>query len=314
MNALTLQGVVDYLKSKQSLIALVFFSNYFYGLCAIALSIEASLQQNFPLNSLAFYIFSFCITVLYYTKAYITEKKTGLSNPRSVWYYEQRRIVFISQVVLTVYAVVFLVILLSRHFQFIFRLPTISWVLMFTFPVVAALYYGINHRTFAKYNLRNIGWLKPFIIGFVWAGLVTVYPIMFYDVAKEIVYVPDWSGGFLFVKNFMYITVLCIMFDIKDYAADHNKHLKTFVVKAGLRKTIFVIVIPLCVLGLTSYIFYSVVRSFSMLRMFFNIIPFILLIAVAYSLHRRKSIFYYLIVIDGLMMIKAVFGIFAMMF
>jgi hypothetical protein len=35
------------------------------------------------------------------------------------------------------------------------------------------------------------------------------------------------------------------MFDIKDYAADHNHQLKTFVVRYGLRKTIFYILIPL---------------------------------------------------------------------
>lgn len=104
------------------------------------------------------------------------------------------------------------------------------------------------------------------------------------------------------------------MFDIKDYAADHNRQLKTFVVKAGLRKTIFMILIPLCLLGLTSFIFYGIIRQFSLLKISLNVIPFIALIAVAYSMHRRKSIFYYLIVIDGLMLVKAVCGITAMTF
>jgi hypothetical protein len=44
------------------------------------------------------------------------------------------------------------------------------------------------------------------------------------------------------------------------------------------------------------------------------VIPFVALIAVAYSMHRRKSIFYYLIVIDGLMLVKALCGITAMTF
>lgn len=306
--------VIEYFKSKQSLLAYIFFSNYFYGLCAIALSIEATLQQDFPLNSAGFYIFSFSITVLYYTRAYITEKKTGLNNPRSAWYRNKKKWVFNSQVILTITALIYTTSLLSGHFLFILRLPMINWMLMLVFPVVAALYYGISHRRFAHYNLRNIGWLKPFIIGFVWAGLVTVYPILFYDMEKQIAFVPDWTGGFLFVKNLMFITVLSILFDIKDYAADHNQQLKTFVVKAGLRRTIFVIVIPLCILGLTSYLFYSAARDFSALRIIFNLIPFIVTIGVAYSLHRRKSIFYYLIVIDGLMMVKALFGITGMLF
>lgn len=304
-----MRRAIAYFRSKQSLIAYIFFSNYFYGCCAVALAIEASLQQGFQLNSAFFYVFLFAATVLYYTKAYITEKKSGLSNPRSAWYYEKRVFVFRSQIALTVIALVYPAYLIVGHTDFIWSVPLSTWVLLLIFPVVAALYYGINHRLFAHYKLRNIGWLKPFIIGFVWAGLVTVYPFIFYHIEKQMLYVPDWVGGFLFIKNFMFVTVLCIMFDIKDYAADHNRQLKTFVVKAGLRKTIFMILIPLCVMGLTSYIIYAALRNFTMARIALNVIPFILLIAVAYSLHRRKSIFYYLIVIDGLMVAKAFFGI-----
>lgn len=295
-------------------IAYIFFSNYFYGLCAVALCIEASLQQDYPLNSIVFYLFIFCVTVLYYTRAYITEKKTGSSNPRSMWYWNNRRLVFASQLVLTVLALIYPVWLFSRNEGWIGQIPLFHWLMLIIFPASAAFYYGINHWRLAKYKLRNIGWLKPFIIGFVWAGLVTVYPFIFLVVEKQVVYRPDWISAFLFVKNFMFITVLCIMFDIKDYAADHNRQLKTFVVKAGLRKTIFFILIPLCVMGLASYIAYALVREFSIWRILLNTIPFVLLLMVAYSMHRRKSIFYYLIVIDGLMMVKALFGMLGMLF
>lgn len=291
-----------------------FFSNYFYGLCAIALSIEATLQQRLPFNSVQFYIFSFAATVLYYTRAYITEKPASNPNPRSQWYWEHRRKVFISQLFFTVVAAVYLGMLVFQHYSFILNMPFADWFLPLIFPTVAALYYGINHRRLAKYRLRNIGWLKPFIIGFVWAGLVTIYPIVFYNIENELARVPDWIGAFLFIKNFMYITVLCIMFDIKDYAADHNRQLKTFVVKAGLRNTIFFILIPLCLAGLASFLYFAMTRHFSTLKIALNVIPFLLLIAVAYSLHRRKSIFYYLIVIDGLMLVKALCGSIAMVY
>ena len=106
----------------------------------------------------------------------------------------------------------------------------------------------------------------------------------------------------------MYITMLCIMFDIKDYAADHNHHLKTFVVRYGLRKTIFYILIPLTVIGLGMFVIYAALMNFPLLRILINTIPFILLIIVAYSMHRRKSILYYLAIIDGLMLVKALCG------
>lgn len=287
---------------------LVFFGNYFYGICAVALCIEASLQQGYPLNFWLFYVFIFSITVLYYTKAYITEKNTGSQNPRSRWYWENRRFVFISQVILTIAASTYPLYILFYHLQSVFELPASIWLLMLVFPISAVLYYGTNHPSISRYRLRKIGWLKPFLIGFVWAGLVTVYPFVMVHLEHQRVFVPDWPAAYLFIKNFMFVTVLCIMFDIKDYAADHNRQLKTFVVKAGLRKTLFLILLPLCILGLGSYILYGSARQFSAERMLVNTIPFLLLMIVTYSMHRRKSIFYYLVVIDGLMLVKALCG------
>jgi hypothetical protein len=106
----------------------------------------------------------------------------------------------------------------------------------------------------------------------------------------------------------MFVTVLCIMFDIKDYAVDHNQQLKTFVVQKGLRYTIFYILIPLCLLGLVSFFYYAVVHHFHPVKIILNLIPFITLIGVAYSMHKRQSILYYLIIIDGLMLLKALCG------
>ena len=104
------------------------------------------------------------------------------------------------------------------------------------------------------------------------------------------------------------------MFDIKDYAADHNSQLKTFVVTYGLRKTIFLIIIPLSAVGLGTFVLYAFLREFSWQRIVINIIPFVLLIIVALSMQRRKNILYYLAIIDGLMLVKAICGIIGIIF
>ena len=111
----------------------------------------------------------------------------------------------------------------------------------------------------------------------------------------------------------MFLSVLCIMFDIKDYAMDYNQQLKTFVVNIGLRKTIFYIIIPLSVAGLASFMAYALNQHFQLVKIFLNTIPFIFLLLVAYSLQKRKSIFYYLVIIDGLMLLKAICGSLAML-
>jgi hypothetical protein len=287
----------------------ILFGNYLYGFCTVALSIEASLQQHKPLNSLAYYFFVFVATVLYYTHAYIAEPAGNSTNQRSNWYFQHRVFVRRSQVVLTVMSVFLTVYLLRRNWGGILNIGMLQWAMVAVFPIVAALYYGSAAPHRSTHNLRNNGWLKPFVIGFVWAGAVTIYPVLFSSIEQGTVYVPDLVNVLLFIKNFMYITMLCVMFDIKDYAADHNHQLKTFVVRYGLRKTIFYFIIPLSLIGLGTFILYAVLREFPFLRILINTIPFILLIIVAWSMHRRKSILYYLAIIDGLMLVKAVCGI-----
>ncbi len=287
----------------------ILFGNYFYGCCAVALSVEATLQQQYPLNPPQYYLLLFCVTVVYYTHAYIAEPaQSDGANKRTAWYSRHRRFVRYSQLSLTVIALVSAAALLVPLWQNILQMQVHQWIILLIFPLVAGLYYGSVLPGSGAYNLRKLGWIKPFVIGFVWAGAVTWHPVIFHDLQNNLHSNPGLVGFLLFIKNFMFITMLCIMFDIKDYAADHNQHLKTLVVQLGLRHTLFYVLIPLTAVGLGTFVLYGVLRHFPVLRILINTIPFVLLIIVAYSLHRRKSILYYLAIIDGLMLVKAVCG------
>lgn len=292
-----------------SLFRSFFFINYFYGFIAVALSVESCLQQSVPLNSIAYYSFVFASVVLYYTYAYLDEASPNADNERSKWYKRNRQFVFYSQIFFTIVLVMSMFCFIKELPTNLLKMPYYYWVILSIFPIIAALYYGIQSSpSLHKYNLRDTGWFKPFFIGFVWAGAVSLYPVLFSDLEKGMTFQLSFFKILLFIKNFMFISVLCIMFDIKDYAADHNRQLKTFVVQFGLRKTIFYILLPLCSIGLGTFFVYAFAHHFPLLRIVFNTIPFILLIFVAYSMSKRKSIIYYLAVIDGLMLVKAICG------
>jgi hypothetical protein len=301
--------------STNKYIKLIFFGNYFYGICAIALSIEGALQQKYPLNDWLYYLLAFSSTIVYYTNAYIlTEVSDDIANIRSMWYARNRRFMQGNQLFF-----LFVTIICGGYFLFTYwhniaQMNLIEWLLIFTFPVVSMLYYGVDSKWLGKFTLRNVGWLKPFIIGFTWAGLANIYPLLYYCIQQGVHYKVTIVGLFLFTKNFMFVTILCIMFDIKDYAMDYNAQIKTVVVKLGLRRTIFYFIIPLCIIGLGSFIVYALSQNFSTLKIMINTIPFFLIITVAYSMYSRRSIFYYLIIIDGLMLVKALCGITAMIF
>lgn len=301
------------LYTQNSIIKFIFFGNYFYGLCAVALSVEANLQQHFPLNELLFYILSFIATIIYYTVAYINVGVFS-RNKRLVWYYHNRQFIKKSQQLFFMIVLLILLKYLEKYWAAIWHLYWYEWLLIASFPMVAGFYYGIGYKPGIKINLRSIGWLKPFIIGFTWAGLVTVYPIFILHFQANTHYAFTWIGAFLFLKNMMFVSVLCIMFDIKDYADDYNQNLKTFVTRFGLRKTIFNILLPLAVIGLGCFLIYGYMHSFSITKIIINTLPFIAMLRVAYSLSNRHSIFYYLIIIDGLMLFKAICGIIAVIY
>jgi hypothetical protein len=291
---------------KENLLKSIFFSNYFYGICAVALSVEASLQQRFPLNGVQYFGLIFMVTVLYYANPYIRKSRES-NNPRTNWYTRNYDLMRSHQVLISSILIFSGVLFIINYREQFLAISLTQWLAILVFPVSGALYYGVNF-SFGKYNIRKIGWLKPFIIGFTWAGLVTIYPVLFYTIVNDQDYQFTWVSMLLFLKNLMFIAVLCIMFDIKDYASDCFCSLKTFVVGHGLRKTIFRILLPLSIVGLSVFIWYAVAHQFHEMRIILNVIPFILLLIVGYSLRKRRSLLYYLSVVDGLMLAKAICG------
>jgi hypothetical protein len=292
------------------IIEFIFYGNYFYGICAIAVMLETAVQMSVPFQGTFIYFMVFITTVLFYNYPYARNYSSPNNNPRTQWYTRNHNLVIKTQTTLTLLLLFSVVRLFIKYHQEIIRMSKTHWFLLLIFPTAGAMYYGANFIS-DKYNLRQIGWLKPFIIGFVWAGVATVYPILYYYIVHSKNYEFSIMENLLFLKNFMFISLLAIMFDIKDFAADSNSRLNTLVVKIGLRKTIFYVLLPLTVLGVLTFISYAVTHQFSILKMILIMIPFFLLIVAAWSLRKRRTLMYYLIVIDGLLIIKAAFGILA---
>jgi len=293
----------------------IFFGNYFVGLLAVALTIEATVQLNVPFNSLAYYVLLFLAPIVYYTYAYMgASKGPHPENPRTAWYADHSRFIHWSQLIFSLICCGIIAWITYNDYMSILHLPLQYWIIVGVVIAAAILYYGLVPLVFFNLNLRNTGWLKPFIIGFIWAATANVLPLIILRIESGTDTTESIFWLFLFIKNFMFCTVNAIMFDMKDYAIDSNSQLKTFVVRFGLKKTIFYVLIPLLVTGIIALSTFAYVMHFSILRYLINLIPFVLTGLVAYSMNKRKKIFYYLIVIDGLILVKALCGILAMQF
>ena len=300
---------------NNSLIRFIFFGNFFYGACVIALSVESSLQQKIPLNTFWFYLIQFMLSVFYYNLAFSKiDEASSAENIRAAWHFKHRKIIQATTVSFLILSIFLAVFLIWPYLQFIPKLHSSQLALIVFFPLFAIFYYGLNRRNSSGFNLRKIGWLKPFLIGFTWAGAVGILPQTLYSLRHGLTYDPGLISLLLFLKNFMFVSVLAIMFDIKDYARDYNYEIKTFVVRFGLRKTLFFILVPMLLLGLAAFITFALIQGFHPIKIALNCLPFLLCLLVAMELKQRKSILFYLLAIDGLMLVKGLCGSLAMLY
>lgn len=296
-------------------IAFIFFANYFVGALAVALSMETAFQLGLPLAPVWYYLLLFSATVLYYTQAYwIPDSRSVVQlqppgNARTDWYRSHHRFVRRSRIVFVFLSAFAAAALLVQDYAKIRSLPLTYWVALLLVPLAALLYYGLLPATLPKINLRNTGWMKAFVIGFVWAGCVNLFPVAMVKIHDGITIREPTFLLWLFIKNWMFCTVNAIMFDIKDYVDDSNIELKTFVVRFGLRDTIFYVLVPLLLIGIISFLTFAGYRHTGWTTVCFNMVPFVCLLGVAFSLQRPRRILYYLVVIDGLLLIKAICGI-----
>ena len=296
------------------IIRVFFYGNIFLGVCAAALCIETNLLFDIPLNSFSFYLFIFFCTWLYYTLIYVRSVGAKSYNDRTIWYRNNfiviKKICKIS-VIITAAIAVFLLI---ENIGTFFSLSFLQVTLCATFPVIAG-WYTFSPAFFHIKKIRHTGWIKPFIVGLTWAGMVTVYPLFIYQAQiRNASEVEGVSFILLFLLNFLFFSVNAIIFDIKDYRTDSFHRLKTYPVILGVRNTFRFIIFPGVILDFIAFFLFEQHQHFSLLQTFIQLVPHLLLIYIILIHRQQRSVLYYLAAVDGLVFLKAFCGITSIIF
>jgi 1,4-dihydroxy-2-naphthoate octaprenyltransferase len=286
-----------------------FFGNYFYAVCIAALCIASFAQLGHQHIPILFVALAAAATVYYYNHSYLLESIDDAPNQRTIWVREHAgRIKKIQWLLLA-----FLLVGGSYELYTLYPgiyLMGIDDILYCCLIGLGSFLYYFDTKKYPFLNLRSYGLLKPVVIGCIWSGLGVYAPFLVLKLTDQ-----HYTGmshlPILFVSNALYISVIAVLFDIKDFESDANKQMKTLVVRMGLTKTINWFVVPLGALILLATLRYSYLHQFTGCQILLNTIPLILLISVSYQMHQRKSILYYLAIIDGLIVVKAACGLIA---
>ena len=285
----------------------VVFSNFFYGISVLALQWQTAIVLSLPFANPWFYLATFSATLLYYSHAYLFDASTVITDERMQWYRRHTGRIRVSQGILSL----LLLIAILQLAPALFPASLLSLWPAIVFPLLAALYYGGIQPGKAPFNLRKYGWLKPLIIALVWGGIGTLIPEWWASASLHQTYIPSSPALLLLLQQGLFILVLSILFDVKDYAADHNLQIKTWAIRVGPGQLLRRIILPLAVMGVIAETYPCFTAGYPPYYALLNTIPWVLLIFACQSLTRHRSVVHYLWVIDGLIPLKAGIGIIA---
>jgi len=175
-----------------------------------------------------------------------------------------------------------------------FQLSISSLILLSHLGVLVLLYETLF---FKNIGLRKVPFLKPFIISYIWAMAIAVFEPKGFHLSFT-------SLSFLsFIDCFLFIFSLTILFDLRDTQRDLSSGLKTFSTQFSRR----------FVLTFSFFLFFLSLYTHSLLRGAIHnslITIIILLVSFLSLLPRLKSgahDYYFLIGIDGLILIKSIY-------
>ena len=293
-------------KIKHRVIEHIFFSNFFIGIMALGLSFETNIKMGLPLNAWDFYAFIFSISILFYLFAYnVPINLAQSSNIRTQYYINQRIPIIWFNIILYLVAICSGLSILIKSWNHLWNLDVIHYLILGVTLTLSTSYYNWKFGL----SLRKYTWFKPTLIAWTWAIISVYFPVLMLQLEDGKPFEVDARFYFLFSQTFMYFIVNAIMFDMKDFEDDSNRNIKTFVVRYGYKKTLYRIIYPLIILGFISFITFGIWYDLPWHRTILMLFPILLLFYFAVRLNRPKSILYYLIAIDGLIVIKAIFGI-----
>ena len=269
----------NYLISNPIVKVLV-YANVFISICALAQVVVTYVVFSIPVNynNNAYLAFVFLSTYLQYNvqRGYLINQN-NLNSERSQWLVKYKKAMLISVGVCLI-TVLFLCNNLSAT----------SITIMVGAEIVSTLYY------LPPFNLRKHGYIKPFLVSAIWVISCSAVPLI------ENTILTSNSVWFL-ISQFLFISVLCLLFDLKDSTTDYLNGVNTYANKFGDGITKGLCLLMLILGAISVYIF---TQNMYLLITIYTIY-FITALTVIISNEKKHSFYYYLWV-DGLLLVQGV--------
>jgi len=267
-------------------------SNIFLSVAAVLLTVSAQIQLGMQAQWQPYLLLIFFATMFEYNRHRLTAiltKTEESHSPEYRWIRENLK-KFYFLVSISVAGVVIAVISTKTAILFGF-IPLAILTLFYSLPVAGSKNY--------LFKLRNIPYLKIFLIAFVWSASTILLPVI--QVGGRIF---ETQVILLFSERFFFIFSITIPFDIRDMQSDRNAGIKTIPLLINQNKALAISYLSL---------FISLIISFFHYRMQNNwfIIEALCISTITTYLFLKLQFFrnlnrYYYPILDGTLLLQGV--------
>jgi 4-hydroxybenzoate polyprenyltransferase len=192
------------------------FSAIYIAVCAIALCMETNILLKLPFNHWSFYCFIAGACLVQYNLHYFFKQATGFPSERDVWSIHNRttqKIFLAAGLILILLSVNWLQ---PRHF-----------IVLLVLAGLASL-YSLPLLPFKKRRLKEYGLFKIILLSLEWTLVTVWFPV---DQSG----IDPTSYWLVFFRRFVFMFVLCLLFDIRDLQTDKANGIRTLPVRIGIK-------------------------------------------------------------------------------
>lgn len=212
-------------KIIRKVIDLFLYSNVYIAAAAVALTWQTQLILfgEFELDTLSVLVFFATMFI------YASHRLVGLFSVKKFLKEGRFQIINTYKTHIWIYTGIALIGLIYAFFQVHFRIQ-----LALIIPGLVSLGYVIpflGFRQNRKLRLRDLNWIKIFLIAIVWAYVTVILPI----IEVRLVRLPDI---FIFIERAVFIFMITLPFDIRDLKVDQYNNVKTIPAVYGISFTI----------------------------------------------------------------------------
>lgn len=269
----------------------ILFSSIFISICAVALCIETNLLLHFNLNSFSFYLFVFGATLVQYNLHYLFKKSTVENSRRLAWTLKNKAA---HKILIAIGSALVIISLFSFHLH--------HFLILLAFGAVALLYSFPFLPLKKKKRIKDFGLLKIITLALLWTMVTVWFPVSDNTFKGTSFYL-------IFYRRFIFMFVLCLLFDIRDTEIDRKEDISTISVKLGVKKSY-----TLCKVLLAIFAIISMGQFIYSPEILVLIAMLISAAATVFTINfskKNNSDFTYLACVDGMMLLQALLVIFA---